>query len=94
MSDHPSHLSAHVRHPHGSSAAPAGQRIDARSASHADIAKRAYERYEARGCAHGFDREDWNAASRELSSETFGHLSSSPSRALLRLPDRKSFPGA
>ena len=46
--------------------------------THKEIAKRAYEKYEARGRAHGFDREDWTAASRELVAETFGHLSLCP----------------
>ena len=64
-----------ARHPNGPSVAPAAQRIDVRSASDADIAKRAYEKYEARGRTHGFDLEDWTAASRELTAETFGHLS-------------------
>jgi hypothetical protein len=45
-------------------------------ASNADIARRAYEKYEARGHVHGFDWEDWTAASRELTGDTFGHLSS------------------
>jgi len=75
MSQQAPHLSSHVRHPHGASMSPAAHRIDVKSASHSDIAKRAYEKYEARGCAHGFDREDWAAASRELVAETFGHLS-------------------
>ncbi len=72
----------------------AGQRGGARAACDADIAKRAYEKYEARGCTHGFDREDWEAASHELIAETFGHLSLSPSRALSALPDSKQFRGA
>jgi hypothetical protein len=32
-----------------------------------EIARRAYERWQARGCVHGFDVEDWLAAERELS---------------------------
>ena len=31
-----------------------------------DIAQRAHELYVDRGCAHGFDREDWLRAEREL----------------------------
>ena len=31
-----------------------------------DIAKRAYEMYLGRGRAHGFDRDDWLRAEREL----------------------------
>jgi hypothetical protein len=41
MSNHTPHLSAHVRHPHGSSSAPSAGSIDVRSASDLDIAKRA-----------------------------------------------------
>ena len=33
------------------------------------IAKRAYEKFMARGCAHGLDREDWAAAELELNAE-------------------------
>ena len=33
------------------------------------IARRAYEKYAARGYAHGFDQEDWAAASAELAAE-------------------------
>ncbi len=77
---HTHHLSPQVRHPEGASTAPTLQRIDVRSASDADIAKRAYGKFLARGCAHGFDQEDWTAASHELIAETFGHLSLSPSR--------------
>jgi hypothetical protein len=75
MSHHTNHFSPQTRHPTVLSTAPGEQRIDVRSASDADIAKRAFEKYEARGRAHGFDREDWTAASRELIAETFGHLS-------------------
>jgi hypothetical protein len=80
MSHHASHSTAHVRPPHGLSSAPGAQSIDVRSASDIDIARRAYEKYEARGCVHGFDVEDWTAASHELIAETFGHLSLSPSQ--------------
>jgi hypothetical protein len=37
-----------------------------------DIAKRAYEKFVARGRAHGSDREDWIAAERELNNEPAG----------------------
>jgi HSP20 family protein len=30
------------------------------------VARRAYELFEARGCAHGFDREDWRRALSEI----------------------------
>jgi hypothetical protein len=95
MSQHTSHSSHHVQHaasaPH---VAKDTTRVSARAACDADIAKRAYEKYEARGCTHGFDREDWAAASHELIAETFGHESLSPSRALSALPDSKQFRGA
>jgi hypothetical protein len=95
MSQHTSHSSHQVQHAASSSQGQkAPQRGDARSACDADIAKRAYEKYEARGCTHGFDREDWIAASHELIAETFGHSSLSPSRALSALPDNKQYPGA
>ncbi|MEO8215335.1 MAG: DUF2934 domain-containing protein [Myxococcales bacterium] len=35
------------------------------------IARRAYEKFLARGCAHGFDHEDWFAAKQELITEAF-----------------------
>jgi hypothetical protein len=73
MSDHTSHFSPQVRNPNGLSSAYGAQRTNTRSTSQADIAKRAYQKYEARGCAHGFDREDWAAASRELLAETSGY---------------------
>ena len=95
MTQHASHSSPHVHHPANSSQGPGpAQRASARAACDADIAKRAYERYEARGYTHGFDREDWEAASHELIAETFGHSSLSPSRALSALPDSKQFRGA
>jgi len=95
MSQHTSHSYSHVQHAAGSSQAPRPAQLGSeRSACDADIAKRAYEKYEARGRAHGFDREDWTAASHELIAETFGHSSLSSSRALSALPDGKQFRGA
>jgi hypothetical protein len=41
-------------------------------ASVEDVAKRAYEKFEARGRRHGSDREDWIAAERELDGEAAG----------------------
>jgi hypothetical protein len=35
------------------------------------IAKRAYELFKRRGCAHGFDLEDWITAERELLQNDF-----------------------
>ena len=95
MSHHASHSSPHIQHADTTSqASKAPQRNNAGAACDADIAKRAYEKFEARGCAHGFDREDWTAASHELIAETFGYLSLSPSRALSALPDSKQYPEA
>jgi hypothetical protein len=95
MSQHTSHSSHHIQHAANSPQFPSDpQRGNAKAACDSDIAKRAYEKYEARGCAHGFDREDWAAASHELIAETFGHSSLSPSRALSALPDSKQFRGA
>jgi hypothetical protein len=79
MAHHTSHFSPQVRHPSNPPPVPTAERIDVRSASDADIAKRAYEKYEARGRADGLDLEDWTAASHELIAETFGHLTLSPS---------------
>ena len=95
MSQHTSHSSHHVQHTDSSSHVPKEtQCSDAKSACDAHIAERAYEKYEARGRTHGFDREDWTAASHELIAETFGHSSLSQSRALSALPDSKQFSGA
>jgi hypothetical protein len=94
MSKHASQSSSHVRHAAGSSqVTAAATHTSQKSACDADIARRAYEKYEARGRTHGFDREDWIAASHELITETFGHSSLIPSRALSALPDGKQFPG-
>lgn len=70
-----SRLSSSVRNPSGPLSVSSVRPIDIKSASDADIAKRAYEKYEARGRADGYAIEDWTAASRELIAETFGHLS-------------------
>jgi hypothetical protein len=95
MSQHTSHLSAHVKHDPTSSHVPAASSSPGKKAAgHAEIAQRAYEKFEARGRMHGFDREDWIAASHELIDESFGHPSLSSSRALSALPDSKPFRGA
>ena len=94
MTQHPSHSSHRAQHAVTSThVLKAPQSSADRSACNADIAKRAYEKYEARGCTHGFDREDWAAASHEFIAETFGHSNLSPSRALSALPDSKQFRG-
>ncbi|MCM8794692.1 MAG: DUF2934 domain-containing protein [Candidatus Omnitrophica bacterium] len=33
------------------------------------IARRAYEKFLARGCQHGFDQQDWLEAERELQNQ-------------------------
>jgi len=55
-----------MQQPQGFSPAPAGHHVDVRTASDADIAKLAYQKYEARGRADGFDQQDWAAARRDL----------------------------
>ena len=55
---------------------PTGQHIKTASVSDDAIAKRAYEKFMARGCVHGFDREDWAGAEEELNAEALGKKSS------------------
>ena len=45
--------------------APKGQ-VPPSTMTHADIARRAYDLFLARGCEHGYDVEDWLRAEREL----------------------------
>jgi hypothetical protein len=40
--------------------------VSQQAAATADIARRAYELYLARGCEHGHDVDDWVRAEREL----------------------------
>jgi hypothetical protein len=80
VSHHTSRFSDQIQDPDGFLPVPSEQYSVSRSASDTDIAKRAYEKFEARGAIHGFDWEDWTAARRELVAETFGHLHLSPSR--------------
>jgi hypothetical protein len=49
--------------------APAVDHMNGSVSSEA-IAKRAYEKFVARGGAHGSDQEDWAAAERELIAES------------------------
>ena len=88
MPHNPSQFLPHqANQPKISSEVPRGaQSADARSACDADIAKRAYARYEARGRVHGFDREDWMAASHELIAERSGHLAPVPGQVSRRSP--------
>ena len=57
--------------PNGSAQASTKQRVEATSISPETIAKRAYDKFLARGQVHGFDREDWTLAHRELIGEAF-----------------------
>src|ERR1700719_5239599 len=50
--------------------------VESRNEQHQEIiletiAKRAYQLFEERGCAHGFDREDWITAEKELLQNDF-----------------------
>jgi len=76
MSHHTSHLSTPVQNQSSPAPARTGQRVAPRPASHAEIASRAYDKYQARGRLDGFDVDDWIAASHELIGDTFGQLSS------------------
>jgi Protein of unknown function (DUF2934) len=67
MSHHSSHH--HVRPPEPAVTLAAEEPY---KMSGEDIAKRAYERFVARGRIHGSDREDWIAAERELANEPAG----------------------
>jgi hypothetical protein len=69
MSQHVSQFPIHAPHSNNSPSIPIAQHKDAKSISDEDIAKRAYGKYVARGSAHGFDREDWASAKRELVTE-------------------------
>lgn len=61
------------RRPNGAPATAAGSpRTAAPSISEEAIAKRAYQKFIARGSAHGSAEEDWVAAERELTAETRG----------------------
>lgn len=53
---------------------PSSAPAPARTVSESEIAKRAYEKYEARGRVDGFALEDWLAASRELAGAPFGRV--------------------
>jgi hypothetical protein len=79
-----SQISNQTRQANGHLSASTAQRIAALSVSVSDeaIAMRAYEKFVARGCAHGFDQEDWAAAKHELMAETYVQYGTSPSLAV------------
>jgi hypothetical protein len=70
MSHHNSQPSHHVR-PDEPVVTLAAQRLH-KAVSVESIAKRAHEKFVARGHIHGGDREDWMAAERELNGEAAG----------------------
>ena len=72
MSQHAFRESVQNRRPNGISSVAVSQRIYAESVSDEIIAKRAYEKFVARGRIDGFDREDWAGAREELIAEAFG----------------------
>lgn len=72
MSQRESHLSPQTQRPITASSATTYQSIDA-AVSESEVAKLAFAKFEARGCAHGFDKQDWEAASRELLAKGRGH---------------------
>lgn len=71
MSQATSEVSSRAQRQNGSFPVPA-RRIDAMSVSDEAIAKRAYEKFEGRGCTHGHDQEDWATATQELTAEAYG----------------------
>jgi hypothetical protein len=81
-----SQISNQTRQANGHLSASTAQRIAALSVSVSvsdeAIATRAYEKFVARGCAHGFDREDWASAKNELMAETYAEYGTSPSLAV------------
>jgi hypothetical protein len=79
-----SHLAGQARPQHVPAPTRTGQRTTTRPASHAEIASRAYDKYQARGRVDGFDLDDWIDASHELTGDTVGNSTSpslSPNRA-------------
>jgi hypothetical protein len=72
MSHHESRFSPPTQHPTAASPATTYQRIDG-PVSESEVAKLAYAKFQARGSAHGFDKQDWEAASRELGAKGHGH---------------------
>jgi hypothetical protein len=71
MSQHESHFSPQTQRPTTASSPTSYQPVDV-VVSESEIAKLAFAKFEARGCAHGLDKEDWEAASRELGAKAHG----------------------
>jgi hypothetical protein len=72
MSQHAFRESVQHRRPNGLLSVAVSQRIYAESVSDEAIAKRACEKFMARGRTDGFDRQDWAEAREELIAEVFG----------------------
>jgi hypothetical protein len=70
MSHHESHFAPQTQKPTAPSASTTYQRGDV-TVPDSDVAKLAFAKFEARGRAHGLDKEDWANASRELGAK--GH---------------------
>ena len=68
MSNHNSHPSHHHVRPEEPVVTLAAQSSTKHRGSTESIAKRAYDKFVARGRIHGDDREDWAAAERELTT--------------------------
>jgi hypothetical protein len=78
MSHHESHFSPQTQKTTAASPSTSYQRGDV-TVPDADVAKLAFAKFEARGRAHGFDKEDWANASRELGAKGHaGHHPASP----------------
>jgi|WetSurMetagenome_2_1015567.scaffolds.fasta_scaffold1580362_1 hypothetical protein len=75
MSHHESHFSPQTQKPTAPSPSTTFQQGDV-TVPDSDVAKLAFAKFEARGGAHGFDKEDWENASRELAAK--GHRRGHP----------------
>jgi hypothetical protein len=71
MSQHAFHESVQHRRPIELSSVAISQRVYADHVSNEAVARRAYEKFMARGQVHGLDREDWTEAREELIAEEF-----------------------
>jgi Protein of unknown function (DUF2934) len=72
MSNHNSHSSHHHIRPEEPVVTPVAHPSAKHSVPTDSVAKRAYEKFVARGRTHGGDREDWVAAERELTAGEVG----------------------
>jgi hypothetical protein len=72
MSEAMNQLSPNPQRRNGAVRTQAAQRIPSLSVTKEAIARRAYEKFAARGYAHGSDQEDWTQAESELAAEAGG----------------------